>query len=210
MTDWEIEFNKEVIRFNKRFADGEQQLRYRILNHREEWEKGREWSEPVIQILDEEPLYSWQANDVYNKIPLYITRFTAESQILNIFSGDQEAIETAIYGKNGLVDLLAPLQRAYNAALNRRTEFINRLSFGTLCVEDGSVDVDEIEEEGLAPGKVIVYRQGTAAPQLNIPQIDTYQFNMVENQLRDEMDRVCNAFIDRYNVLPPRIEVTEE
>ncbi len=65
-----------------------------------------------------------------------------------------------------IINRLIPLQRAYNAVRNRKHEFLNRLSMGIVAVEDGSIDCDELAEEGLAPGKVIVYRQGTQAPQI--------------------------------------------
>lgn len=72
-----------------------------------------------------------------------------------------------------IVDRLIPVQRAYNAVRNRKHEFLNRLSMGVLTVEDGSVDVDELTEEGLLPGKVLVYRQGGKAPEMldcgNVP-----------------------------------------
>ena len=63
-----------------------------------------------------------------------------------------------------MINRLIPLQRAYNAVRNRKHEFLNRLSMGIVAVEDGSIDCDELSEEGLAPGKVIVYRQGSQAP----------------------------------------------
>ncbi len=65
-----------------------------------------------------------------------------------------------------IVDRLIPVQRAYNAVRNRKHEFLNRLSMGVLTVEDGSVDTDELVEEGLLPGKVLVYRQGGKAPEM--------------------------------------------
>ncbi len=65
-----------------------------------------------------------------------------------------------------VVDRLIPVQRAYNAVKNRKEEFLNRISMGTVAVEDGSVDVDDIVEEGLMPGKVIVYRQGSTPPEM--------------------------------------------
>lgn len=65
-----------------------------------------------------------------------------------------------------IVDRLIPVQRAYNAVRNRKHEFLNRLSMGVLAVEDGSVDVDELSEEGLLPGKVLVYRQGGKVPEM--------------------------------------------
>ncbi len=65
-----------------------------------------------------------------------------------------------------IIDRLIPVQRAYNAVRNRKHEFLNRLSMGVLTVEDGSIDTDELAEEGLLPGKVLVYRQGGKAPEL--------------------------------------------
>ena len=64
------------------------------------------------------------------------------------------------------VDRLIPVQRAYNAVRNRKHEFLNRLATGVLTVEDGSVDTDELAEEGLSPGRVLVYRQGGKAPEM--------------------------------------------
>ena len=65
-----------------------------------------------------------------------------------------------------VIDRMIPVQRAYNAVRNRKHEFLNRLSMGVLTVEDGSVDVDELSEEGLLPGKILVYRQGGKAPEM--------------------------------------------
>ncbi len=63
-----------------------------------------------------------------------------------------------------VVDRMIPLQRAYNAVRNRKHEFLNRLTSGVIAVEDGSVDAEEIAEDGLYPGKVLVYRQGSKEP----------------------------------------------
>jgi len=63
-----------------------------------------------------------------------------------------------------MISRLIPIQRAYNAVKNRKQEYLNRLTMGVLAVEDGSVDIDNLEEEGLAPGKILVYRQGATAP----------------------------------------------
>ena len=63
-----------------------------------------------------------------------------------------------------VIEKLIPVQRAYNAVKNRKHEFINRLSMGVLVVEDGSVDINGLEQDGLEPGKVLVYRQGASVP----------------------------------------------
>lgn len=71
----------------------------------------------------------------------------------------------AFFGSS-VIDRLIPVQRAYNAVRNRKHEFLNRLSMGVLTVEDGSVDTDELSEEGLLPGKILVYRQGGKEPKM--------------------------------------------
>ena len=87
-----------------------------------------------------------------------------------------------------LVERLIPLQRAYNAVKNRKYEYLNRVSMGVLNVEDGSVDTDELIDDGLSPGKVIVYRQGSRPPQMmssgSVPLDFTY-----------EEDRLINEFV---------------
>lgn len=92
-----------------------------------------------------------------------------------------------------IVDRLIPVQRAYNAVKNRKHEFLNRLTMGVLAVEDGSVDTDELAEEGLAPGKVLVYRRGAAAPQLLGPDSLPSDFHDEEERLLDEFTLVSGV-----------------
>lgn len=63
-----------------------------------------------------------------------------------------------------IVSRIIPLQRALNATKNRKYEFMNRIAQGILAVEDGSVDTDSLEEDGIRPGKILVYRQGATPP----------------------------------------------
>jgi hypothetical protein len=65
---------------------------------------------------------------------------------------------------SSIIERLIPIQRSFNTIKNRKHEFMNRLSAGVLTVEDGSVDTDNLEGEGLSPGKVLVYRQGSTPP----------------------------------------------
>ncbi len=79
----------------------------------------------------------------------------------------QTSIEQAgCFWGASVVDRVIPVQRAYNAVKNRKHEFLNRLAMGVLTVENGSVDTDSLEEEGLSPGKILVYRQGAEKPAL--------------------------------------------
>ena len=85
-----------------------------------------------------------------------------------------------------LIERLIPLQRAYNAVKNRKYEFMNRISMGVINVEDGSVDTDELVEEGLSPGKVIVYRQGARPPQMMNSGSVPIDFSYEEERLNSE------------------------
>lgn len=93
----------------------------------------------------------------------------------------------SFYGLS-LIERLIPVQRAYNGVKNRKHEFLNRLALGVMTVEDGSVDIDNLEEEGLSPGKVLIYRQGSPAPRMMAA-------GSVPAEFRDEEDRLLSEFI---------------
>jgi hypothetical protein len=77
--------------------------------------------------------------------------------------GTSEIMAGEFFGKS-VVERAIPVQRAYNAVKNRRAEFMNRMACGVVSVEEGSVDIDSLEIDGLCPGKIIVYRQGAKEP----------------------------------------------
>ncbi len=85
-----------------------------------------------------------------------------------------------------VVERCVPLQRAYNAIKNRKHEFMTRLASGVLAVEDGSVDIDNIEEEGLAPGKILVYRNGSTPPNFMDAGSIPSDFSVEEAKLLNE------------------------
>jgi len=92
-----------------------------------------------------------------------------------------------------VVERCIPIQRAYNAIKNRKHEFISRLTNGVLAVEDGSVDLDDLEQEGLVPGKILTYRAGSSIPNfLNIGSIPT-DFAKEEDRLLDEFISVSGV-----------------
>lgn len=86
-----------------------------------------------------------------------------------------------------IVDRLIPVQRAYNAVKNRKHEFLNRISMGTIAVEDGSIDTDELLEDGLMPGKVLIYRQGGTPPEM-------LSLGTVPDEFSEEEDRLIEEF----------------
>ena len=92
-----------------------------------------------------------------------------------------------------VVDRLIPVQRAYNAVRNRKHEFYNRSVMNVLAVEDGSVDTEELEIEGLSPGKVLVYRQGSKIPEIMQNPRQTLDFNTEEERLLSEFKTVSGV-----------------
>lgn len=158
--------NETIIEYHKRFADGEQYIEINALGEIEETERD----------------YYWQEKAVYNHTKVIVEKY-------------KYAPEELLYGKNGLVSLLVPLQRAYNAIKNREMEYINRITMGVLCVEDGSVDIDELCEDGTHAGKVIVYRQGANAPTFTTDDLDTRYYLESEKSVLDEMYNLAKDFM---------------
>ena len=85
------------------------------------------------------------------------------------------------------------MQRAYNAVKNRKHEFLNRISMGTIAVEDGSLDTDELAEDGLMPGKVLVYRRGGTPPEMLTLGSVPSEFSEEEDRLVDEFARISGV-----------------
>ncbi|MCL2555668.1 MAG: hypothetical protein FWE03_01435 [Firmicutes bacterium] len=85
-----------------------------------------------------------------------------------------------------MIERAIPVQRAYNAVKNRKHEFMNRIAMGVLAVEDGSVDTENLEAEGLSPGKILVYRQGAVPPTFMNPGTIPSEFNREEDKLLSE------------------------
>ena len=92
-----------------------------------------------------------------------------------------------------VIDRLIPVQRAYNAVRNRKHEYFNRTVMNVLAVEDGSVDTDELEIDGLSPGKVLVYRQGSKVPEIMQNPKANIDFDEEEERLLAEFKTVSGV-----------------
>ena len=94
---------------------------------------------------------------------------------------------------HSIIERLIPIQKSYNALKNRKHEYLNRLSMGVLAVEDGSVDIDNLEDEGLMPGKVLVYRNGSTAPRMLSTGSVPIDFQYEEKQLLNEFIEISGV-----------------
>ena len=120
-----------------------------------EFVKGRQltYLSPVNgDIVEKEKKYYWQSWNVFNLIKPTVDRWC------------EEYPNELIWGKGNAVDQLIPYQDEYNILMNQIRELSMRLTYPVIIVEDGSVDLDELGEEGLAPGKLLLYRQGGVQP----------------------------------------------
>lgn len=111
----------------------------------------------------------------------------------------------AFFGSS-VVERIIPVQRAYNTVKNRKHEFMNRIAIGVLAVEDGSVDADNLEEEGLSPGKVLIYRQGSTPPMLlSAGQVPT-EFSREEEKLLNEFTMISGVSeVTTYSQVPSNV-----
>ena len=104
--------------------------------------------------------YWWQERAVYNHV-LPLIEY-AKSELERLSDDD-------IYGENGLVERLMPYQRLYNDTMNQRSDRMKYATYGVCFVEDGSVDTDSLEADGVAPGSVVAYRQGSVGGMRDLP-----------------------------------------
>lgn len=105
-----------------------------------------------------------------------------------------------------VTERIIPVQRAYNAVKNRKHEFMNRLALGVLAVEDGSVDTDALEEEGLPPGKILVYRQGSTPPTMMSSGQVPIEFAREEEKLLNEFVMISGVSeVTTYSQVPSNV-----
>ncbi len=104
------------------------------------------------------------------------------------FVKQESCVVSGSFFGSSIIERLIPVQRAYNAVKNRKHEFLNRISNGVLTVEDGSVDIDDLSEDGLSPGKVLVYRQGCKPPEVMAEA-------SVPSDFSDEETKLLNEFV---------------
>jgi len=92
-----------------------------------------------------------------------------------------------------IIERCIPIQRSFNAIKNRKHEFLNRLTMGILSVEDGSLDIENLEEEGLSPGKILIHRQGSSAPRILSAGSVPIDFQYEENALLNEFVNISGV-----------------
>lgn len=168
------------IKFRKEFAAGEQNRHI----------------DPEGNIIDDELRYYWEQRPIYNITGCLVG--SAKGYLKRITEKNFDDLDEIIYDDNGLVDMLIPCQQSYNALKGRYAEYVDKLSIGGIVVEDGSVDTDTLAEDGLAPGKILVYRQGSVPPTISYTDPKVLEsINEQCNAIYNEMLEIVRLFILR-------------
>lgn len=168
------------IKFRKEFAAGKQNRHI----------------DPEGNIIDDELRYYWEQRPIYNITGCLVG--SAKVYLKRITEKNFDDLDEIIYDDNGLVDMLIPCQQSYNALKGRYAEYVDKLSIGEIVVEDGSVDTDTLAEDGLAPGKILVYRQGSVPPTISYTDPKVLEsINEQCNAIYNEMLEIVRLFILR-------------
>ena len=174
----------KYIEFNKGYVEGSNQFKIFISD-----------SAPITNVPIEN---YWQSHIVYNITIDKIYQFLENVNNSKPHLKDDPILDTIIYGKDGLVDKLKPYQNKYNTIKNKMYDYIRRCSEAMVIVEDGSIDVDSLEEEGLAPGKILVYRQGAQQPStLRVDTVSETFLQQQEESVMRDFQAIINAFMSK-------------
>lgn len=96
------------------------------------------------------------------------------------------------FGKSTIEDLI-PLQNKYNACISSIHGYIKRLKLGSYIVEEGSIDIEEWEENGMVYDAFLVYKNG-ASPPVPIPNGQLPSEVMTErHNIKNDMEYVAGV-----------------
>ncbi len=114
--------------------------------------------------------------------------------------GKVDSIERAgvFWGKT-VTERCIPVQRRYNALKNRKAEYLNRAAIGGWFADADSVDLDEFEQDGAAPGSITVVERGARDPR---PKQTT--------QLPADFDKEENALMTEFNIFSGVSDITKQ
>lgn len=111
-------------------------------------------------------------------------------------------VNNCYFGK-AIVERLIDLQTQYNALKNRKTEYLNRCAIGQLSYEEGSMDEDMLESDGLAPGQLLPRRAGSQPPvYVQYPALPS-TFETEEEKILRDFNRISGVSeVSRDSSLP--------
>lgn len=112
-----------------------------------------------------------------------------------------------VFWPKTVVERLIPLQRRYNSLKNRKAEYLNRAAIGGWWVEEGSIDLDDMEANVGAPGYMGVVQRGFKMPQaIQNAQLPP-EFSQEEMALLQEFNALSGVSdLSRQSKAPPGVK----
>jgi len=119
----------------------------------------------------------------------------------------ESIVRPGCFWGRSVIERLIPIQRRYNALRNRKAEYLNRCAIGQYAIEDGSVDLDDVEENAAAPGHIFVYKKGSNPPvMMQNPSLPS-AFDSEEATLLNEFTIISGVSeIARHSQAPPGVK----
>ena len=103
-----------------------------------------------------------------------------------------------------MIERLIPIQQAYNAVKNKKHETLNRIAIGVLAVQDnGNIDTEDLEREGLYPGKILTYGPGESPPQFLRNYATNAPFSEEEKKLEEQFYMISGVSPFASQSIPP-------
>lgn len=144
-------------------------------------------------MVEDDKDYWWEERPVYNIIQRYVDMVGKNSR-------------KDLFKNGGIVSRLAPYQKMYNRLKSKGITLLNKQVYSTITAEDGSVDLDNLEEEGLSPGKILVYRQGTKPP-TTTPVVDYRgEYDFIEKECAEIVKIMDGMWLAYVNANGARLE----
>lgn len=103
-----------------------------------------------------------------------------------------------------IMEMLIDTQRSYNAVKNKKQEALNRKAIGILDIEDdGNLDTEDLEAEGLYPGKILTHARGAQPARFLENRSSTSDFDTEEALLKKEFESISGVSAFSIYSAPP-------
>ena len=107
-----------------------------------------------------------------------------------------------------VIERLIPIQRSYNATRNRKQMALNLKALGVLDIEeDGTIDIESLEEEGLYPGRILARGRGTRPAQFLRGGDNLNDFDVEAKLLLNDFERISGvSAFSSSSIVPSGVE----
>lgn len=194
METLEEQQKKQIMKYYVRFCNGEQYIKLNTV---------------TLEIEEEPKKYYWEERQVYNHILPFVELLQSKYETkFEQSKEEKEIFLECIFGVNGFVSKVISYQKDYNNLKNKEKEYIEKITNPILFVEDGSIDIDNLEVEGLAPGKILVYRNG-ATPPKNVFEFDYMLMEILERKEQETLEKMEKIYEKQKEIFEDILAIKE-